>query len=173
MARELVLIPRVKYECLIQQLNNDKSKKSEFKECEENINNDMQDMTYNETKTSDSYHSSNKLINLPVGEISPAQLEPKQLTNVYNAIRSNIAVTERSGGKMKRKYVKRAAKDPSSEKVINQGIPSDRRARKKTPNSEPSMQLGGKMKERRYVNQSFSTFMQNKPNTHRWVPYKI
>ena len=71
MARELVLIPRVKYESLIRQLENDKSIDSEFKECKKNINNDMQDMTDNVTNNVTSDHSSLKLIN----QSAPAHLE--------------------------------------------------------------------------------------------------
>ena len=170
MARELVLIPRVKYESLIRQLENDKSIDSEFKVCKKNINNDMQDMTDNVTNNVTSDHSSLKLIN----QFAPAHLEPKQSTNIDNVIRSNIEVAKRMGPKIKRKYVKNAANDPLSVEVKNQDISSDRRPRTKIQKSELSRQSGGNMKRRRYVNQSFSAFMQNnKPNNHRWVPYKI
>lgn len=145
MARELVLIPSTKYENIIEQLEKQKHVTKECKQHSDiSFDNDVKD---DEQKTDEN------------------QADLKKYIPTINVNSNKYYSTDNSSGHL------------SPEEKIPTESSSDRHGKMhkngKRSNSVLREQSGGNVKRRKYVTQTFSTFLSNKPDKKKWMPYKI
>lgn len=144
MARELILIPRTKYENLLRQIENGSNDAKP-----DTTQNDMECKEHQITDADMTVHHS--VVN---------DKETPQADHLSSKSKSQMDEQKIKEDKPSSKSITRRE---------NKKVSSRKRLQSTQGKSEQS---GGKRKGRKYVSQSFSDFLSNK-GRQKWVPYKI